>query len=68
MSGKPTGPQAPKMFKQGKFKLTMALEPKVEEPQAAQLTVIPSGEEAKAEDKGPQSKYTSVAARLNLYQ
>ncbi len=68
MSGKPTGPQAPKMFKQGKFKLTMALEPRVEEPQAAQLTVIPSGGEAKAEDKGPQPKYTSVAARPGMFK
>jgi len=71
MSGKPepTGakPQAPKLFKPGKFKVTMALEPKLEGPTAAQLTVVPSGLEAKAEDKGPAPVYTSVAARQGMF-
>jgi hypothetical protein len=73
MSGKPepTGakPQAPKLFKPGKFKVTMALEPKLEGPTAAQLTVIPSGIEANAEDKGPApvSVYTSVAAKQGMF-
>lgn len=68
MSGKPTGPQAPKVFKPGKFKVTMALEPKMEDSNAAQLTVLPSGQEARPEDKGPQPTYTSVAARPGMFQ
>lgn len=67
MSGKPTGPKGFKViFKPNKFKVTLALE-KVEEPQAADLTVLPSNAAALAEDTGPQPRYTSIATRPGMF-
>lgn len=71
MSGKePTGPkpQAPKVFKPGKFKLTLAPEPKVEVSNASDLTVAPSSALAKAEDKGPAPRYDGIAQVQGMFR
>lgn len=68
MSGKPEGPkpQPPKLFK-GKLKVTLALEPKVEVPQTADLTVLPSNAAAVAEDRGPAPRYEGIAERRGMF-
>jgi hypothetical protein len=65
MSGIPK-PQAPKLFK-GKLKVTVSLLPKPEPPQAAELTVLPSGEKAKAEDTSPPPQYEGLAPRRSMF-
>ncbi len=71
MSGKaPTGPkpQAPKVFKPGKFKLVLAPEPKIEESNASELTVAPSSAVAKPEDKGPAPRYEGIVPVRGMFQ
>ena len=71
MSGnKPTGPkpQAPKVFKPGKFKLTLAPEPRVEVSNASELTVAPSSALAKAEDKGPAPRYDGITQVQGMFR
>lgn len=70
MSGKdPAGPkpQAPKVFKPGKFKVVLAPEPKVEAPGAADLTVTPSSAPAKPEDRGVAPRYEGVVQRTGMF-
>ena len=66
MSGKGPTPQAPKMFK-GKVKVTLALEPKAEVSQAAQLTVLPSNAATRPEDEGPAVRYEGIAERRGMF-
>ena len=71
MSGnKPTGPkpQAPKVFKPGKFKLVLAPEPRVEVSNASELTVAPSSAVARAEDKGPAPRYEGVQQVKGMFR
>ena len=70
MSGKAAAegpkPQAPKTFK-GKVKVTVALDPRVEPPQVADLTVLPSSSVPRPEDSGPAPRYEAVAQRRGMF-